>query len=190
MEDLQETSSLGTFGILFARNVPHILENIFLSLDNKCFQSCLEVNKTWRELLLTAPYQRKLEEMLAEKKKNSTKLHNAISKSRTVEEIERLIDNLVVDVNFALGLDETTPLIKASKAGDKRVVEILLDRGADIEKVDYWKKTALHWAAYYGKLDVVNLLIDEGAEVDKTDFNRFLILGCTRGIQRCGQNLI
>ena len=39
------------FGTLFTRNVPHILERIFLSLDYYSFNECLNVNKAWNGLL-------------------------------------------------------------------------------------------------------------------------------------------
>ena len=158
-----------TFDILFAKNVPHILEKIFLSLDNKSFESCMNVNKTWRELLSTRRYQNKLEEVLAEKKKNGEKLWYS-SRFGSAGEVESITSNLVVDVNFAFGFDRSTPLIEAAKSGKDRVVKILLKKGADIEKKsDLGKLTPLGWAAFLGNTNVVNTLLAGGAEVDKAD---------------------
>ena len=45
--------------ILFTRNVPHIIEMIFLSLDYKSLKVCFEVSNTWNELLTSESFQRK-----------------------------------------------------------------------------------------------------------------------------------
>ena len=47
------------FDTLFARNVPHILEQIFFSLDYETYKTCLEVCKAWNELLTSEAYQGK-----------------------------------------------------------------------------------------------------------------------------------
>ena len=48
-----------------------------------------KVNKTWRELLSIASFQKKLGEMLIEKKKNEEKLYHA-SKEGNAEEEKKL----------------------------------------------------------------------------------------------------
>ena len=70
----KETDVPGVFGPLSTRSVPHILEKIFFSLDYKSFKTCMKVNKAWRELLSTASYQKRLDDLLIEKKKNEKKL--------------------------------------------------------------------------------------------------------------------
>ena len=47
------------FEKLLAKNVPHILEGIFFSLDYPSFRMCLWVSKTWYELLTTDRFQKK-----------------------------------------------------------------------------------------------------------------------------------
>ena len=47
------------FDKLFSRNVPHILEKIFFSLDYESYKNCLEVSDTWEELLMSEKYQKK-----------------------------------------------------------------------------------------------------------------------------------
>ena len=39
------------FNTLFEKNVPHVLERIFLSLDHESFVSCCEVNKMMNTFL-------------------------------------------------------------------------------------------------------------------------------------------
>ena len=47
------------FDMLFTKYVPHILENIFFSLDCESYKTCLEVSNTWRELLTSKSYKKK-----------------------------------------------------------------------------------------------------------------------------------
>ena len=44
------------FDVLFAKNVPHLLEKIFLSLDYESYKTCMEVNQTWNQLLVSESY--------------------------------------------------------------------------------------------------------------------------------------
>ena len=41
---------------LFRRNVPHILEKIFLSVDYNTFKKCQEVSKDWKNLLISETF--------------------------------------------------------------------------------------------------------------------------------------
>ena len=47
------------FDILLSRNVPHILESIFFSLDYESFKECFAVSKTWHTLFKSEMYQKK-----------------------------------------------------------------------------------------------------------------------------------
>ena len=47
------------FDRLFTKNVPHIHEKIFFSLDYKSYKTCMKVSKAWNELLLSEFYQKK-----------------------------------------------------------------------------------------------------------------------------------
>ena len=47
------------FETLLNKNVPHILEGIFFSLDYPSFRTCLRVSKTWYELLTSDSFQKK-----------------------------------------------------------------------------------------------------------------------------------
>ena len=70
------------FDKFFLRNVPHILEKIFFSLDYMSFKTCMRVNKTWRDLLITARHQKELPRLLNEKKENEDKLYIASRDAR------------------------------------------------------------------------------------------------------------
>ena len=46
------------FDKLFCKNVPHILEKIFFSLDYESYEESLKVCKTWNELLKSKAFQK------------------------------------------------------------------------------------------------------------------------------------
>ena len=46
--------------------------------------------------------------------------------------------------------------------GDITMIELLLRFGAEIDVLDDYRRTSLHWALETGKLELVRLLIDAG----------------------------
>lgn len=71
-----------------------------------------------------------------------------------------------VNIDASEPITGRTALMYASKAGHWEVIEILVKRGADIEKTNYRGATALHIAAQFGHIQPVKVLLDAGAEVD------------------------
>ena len=59
-----------------------------------------------------------------------------------------------------------TLLSRAVHNHDKEMVLLLLDRGADINMVFDYSKTALTAAAFHGNIDAVSLLLDRGADIN------------------------
>ena len=52
VEDLDELCNASSgFDLLLKRNVPHIWEKIFLSLDYASFRNCLRVSHEWNNVL-------------------------------------------------------------------------------------------------------------------------------------------
>ena len=49
---------ISPFDLLFKKNVPHILEKIFLYLDYESYKSCLMVDKTWNHFLTSESFKR------------------------------------------------------------------------------------------------------------------------------------
>jgi ankyrin repeat protein len=57
-------------------------------------------------------------------------------------------------------------LVEAAFAGSTAVVGLLLERGASVDGVGSYKKTALQTAAYAGHAEVVEQLLDRGADIN------------------------
>ena len=55
------------FNKLFERSVPHILERIFLPLDNFSFSRCRDVCKAWNELQSSGSYRKRRAKILMSK---------------------------------------------------------------------------------------------------------------------------
>ncbi len=79
--------------------------------------------------------------------------------------IEWAIDNGVADY-----VDESGDIWAAAFLGNERAVEVLLDRGVDVNAPNVAGNgdTPLHVAAYVGDADIVELLLDRGADPNST----------------------
>ena len=59
-----------------------------------------------------------------------------------------------------------TPLILAARFGLNEAVNIILDAGADVDRINNYGNTALSFAARFGLSDIVQSLLDCGANVN------------------------
>ncbi|XP_029652129.1 serine/threonine-protein phosphatase 6 regulatory ankyrin repeat subunit B-like isoform X2 [Octopus sinensis] len=59
-----------------------------------------------------------------------------------------------------------TPLIEASYYGKARIIEMLIDAGADVGARDHVGCTALHWAVDGDRLQAVEILLSRGSDVN------------------------
>ena len=159
------------FDRLFIRNVPHVLEKVFFSLDYASFKKCLEVSKLWQDLLTTESFLRKGKSLFCMDIQWDLQLG---ASNGDVDKIRRVLSSFVVDMNF---MTETNPnpLMLAAGNGDRYVVQLLLDRGAEPNMASQNGITPLHWATSWagcwpdeypfkdGFKDVVCILLENGA---------------------------
>ncbi len=90
-------------------------------------------------------------------------LHDA-ARDGDVEKVSGLIDEgVAMDVP---GDNGETPLILAILGGQPAVVDLLIEKGADIRARNSGGFTALHAAAYVGDVDTASKLLGKGANVN------------------------
>lgn len=77
------------------------------------------------------------------------------------------------NINTRDGASNTLLMI-AAKNGYFEMVKYLIEKGADIDKINSVGQSALNLSVFYGKNTVANYLIQKGADVNKTD-NRFIL---------------
>ncbi|KAL5770271.1 hypothetical protein ACOSP7_014425 [Xanthoceras sorbifolium] len=69
-------------------------------------------------------------------------------------------------------------LCVASRKGELRTIQRLLENGAIVNGRDQHGWTALHRASFKGKIDVVRMLIDKGIDIDASDEDGYTALHC------------
>jgi ankyrin repeat protein len=62
--------------------------------------------------------------------------------------------------------DDKTPLFIAAEQGNVGVIEVLLDKGADVNAQGRFYGNALYAASTYGHKEIATLLLDKGADVN------------------------
>ncbi|WP_341815515.1 ankyrin repeat domain-containing protein [Wolbachia endosymbiont (group B) of Idaea biselata] len=84
------------------------------------------------------------------------------------------------DLNYVFGplfsTKEFTLLMIAAENGHTNIVEILLKKGADVNKKDSYGPTALHLAAKNGHTNIVEILVEKGADVNVRDHHANTVL--------------
>ena len=104
---IQMAENCTGFDTLFAKNVPHILEKIFLSLDYQSFKRCQEVNNAWKQSLTSETIKNKAKTVFHEE--ISKELLNAIAcdlincegeqcQGDNPDKVKRLLSNGLVEV--------------------------------------------------------------------------------------------
>ena len=113
------------FNTLFSKNVPHLLEKIFFSLDYKSYKTCLEVSKVWNDLLTSDSFQMKGKSVFrTEILKDGNELHDIARKGNT-DKVQKLLSTGMMDVNNVFASQSWTPLITSAFYGSKDIVQLL-----------------------------------------------------------------
>ncbi|CAH1397558.1 unnamed protein product [Nezara viridula] len=83
------------------------------------------------------------------------------------EDILRYLVNMGAEVNANSGIwnNLTHPIVM----GRRRIVELLLEGGVDVNGVDLMETSALHTAAAEGSIDLAHILMRRGAKVNAQD---------------------
>lgn len=88
-------------------------------------------------------------------------LHLAVDMGHT--DVVKLLLAHGIDINQKNKHQENTPLILASKRGDLKTMEVLIDSGAEINLTDIHGRTPLHFASAQGRGDLVRFLLERKA---------------------------
>ncbi|XP_067661991.1 ankyrin-3-like [Haliotis asinina] len=109
----------------------------------------------------------KVVELLVEKganlslacEKGSNILHLACSKGR-LEVVKYILSQNIVDINCR-GRSKKTPAMTAAQYGYKEVVELLMEKGANLSLVNDKSRNILHVACSRGRLEVVKYVLSQ-----------------------------
>lgn len=63
----------------------------------------------------------------------------------------------------------TNPICRTSYLGDRKIIIILLENGADVNQRSSDGRTPVMWAAFRGDLHTMELLIERGADLTLED---------------------
>ena len=96
------------FDALFSKNVPHILERIFFSLDYNTYKNCLEVSEVWHDLLTSESYQRRGRSVFQDELLDDEKKLHSPSHGGNVREVRKLLSTGMLDVNSVWGYHDNT----------------------------------------------------------------------------------
>lgn len=93
---------------------------------------------------------------------------SATESAAEVKMTEALSDAKTFNVNQRNGQGQT-PLHLAVKKGKKDIVDVLLQKGADVNAADTEGKTPLHYAVFYGHYEIAKQLLQHHANPSLTD---------------------
>lgn len=91
--------------------------------------------------------------------------HLLVQSNEDVTDIVKLLLDKGAAVNHRTKYG-ITPLMKAR---NPKVVQYLLDNGADINAIDREQRNALHWAIYGSRLEAAQILLDSGIDRNAKD---------------------
>ena len=175
--DKNEAMGACAFDKLLGKNVPHIIEKIFLPLDYKTIKECFEVGSTFTHLLKTEQFLNVLK--LVFKKDIHDDLWGAIGENK-VDKVKRILSSGMAEVNCERDImlpengrrqrkRKETPILYAVRMDLEDMAQLLIKRGADPNWLWQYKggMTPLCVASAMGNPSVVRVLLNAGADPNK-----------------------
>jgi ankyrin repeat protein len=104
----------------------------------------------------------------SEKGKTNNNLHKKEIENCCVENLFNIL-NYLIENKAANIKTKNQFLLLASKNGHQDIVNLLLERGIDINQKDEDGRNALHLASWYGHQETVQLLIENRIDIKQTD---------------------
>lgn len=98
-----------------------------------------------------------------------------------LEWLERILND-GADINATKGDYKTTLVMEAAVRGHVEAIEMLLDKGADVDMADLDGWTALMGATVQGHLEAVTVLLEHGANVNSRNHANDTSLIMARGL--------
>ena len=162
------------FDILFQKNVPHLIEKIFLGLDYESFKACSYVCNSWSEFLTSNSFQMRAQSVFKEEIEGEKEILLTASRDGwrdgSMEVIATILSSGMVKVDSE-GYGGSTPLLEAVNGNNNNVVQFLLQRGADPNKGNKTinDSTPLYMAARNGNKRMAKVLLNGGAHPNKVN---------------------
>ena len=161
-----------SFEKLLSRNLPHVLQKIFLYLDYESFKACHKVNKTWNSLITSKSFQKKARFIFKVGiEQDVERLINACW-SNNIHEVACILSTGFVSVDCE-GPDGATSLCVAVCHSSNDVVNLLIQRCADpnkpINKKWMGKRGVTPLISAADNLEGAKLLLQAGAKPNTAD---------------------
>jgi ankyrin repeat protein len=96
-----------------------------------------------------------------------TELFDAI-KAEDKERVKFILQD-IIDVNVRHKMGFTSLISISSIKGWEDIIQLFIEKGADVEARDLDQKSAIHYAVVFGVAENVDILISNGAQMEITD---------------------
>lgn len=104
--------------------------------------------------------------------------------SKQAYEICRLLVAAGANVNYVNDKNiGATPLMMAAAYQNMKITNLLLENGAEVNKIDANGDPAINWAAYYGYTDIAERLLNAGARTEQVGHGNPREIAMRRGHQ-------
>ena len=172
MSAVSEQATPCDFNGLLKKNLPHIIERIFLSLDHESFVSCCEVSRTWNSTLTAVSINRKAKSLFEKEISADEKQLSHLSRyGGQASDVRRILLSGLVNVNVPFMWGTKTPIYSAASEGRIDLVRRLLDAKADpnmgAESSLLRSESPFHAAVSHDHFEVSKLLLEKGAILNK-----------------------